>query len=66
MEHQQAPAPLPLAVMIVGLVIALGCAIWAGDLFFFEGRSILFGVASGISVGAAYAFAKQIKSRLYP
>jgi hypothetical protein len=66
MEDQQAPAPLPLAVLIVGLVIALGCAIWTGSLFFFEGRSILFGVASGISVGAAYAFAAQIKSRLYP
>jgi hypothetical protein len=52
--------------LIIGLIAMIGCAIWTGSLFYFYAGSIVYGVVAGICIGAAYAFAKQIKLRLYP
>jgi hypothetical protein len=66
MDEQQALPPLPLPLLIIGLIAMIGCAIWTGSLFYFYAGSIVYGVVSGICIGAAYAFAKQIKLRLRP
>jgi hypothetical protein len=66
MNEQPATPPLPLPLLIIGLIATTGCAIWTGCLFYFYAGSIVYGVVAGICIGAAYAFAKQIKLRLYP
>jgi hypothetical protein len=64
MEDQSPASQIPLTVLIVGLVIVVGFTIWSGSQFFLYGGSILYGVAGGVGVGAAWAFCKQIKIRI--
>ena len=66
MDEQPTASNLPLPLLILGFIVVVGCAIWTGCLFSLYGGSILYGVMAGIFVGAAYAFAKQIKLRLFP
>lgn len=66
MDDKPTPAPLPLPLLIIGLIAMTGCAIWTGSMFYFYAGSIVYGVVAGICIGAGYAFAKQIKLRLFP
>lgn len=66
MDDQSTAPALPLPILIIGFIVAIGCAIWTGCLFSLYGGSIVYGVVAGISIGAAYAFAKQIKLKLFP
>lgn len=63
MEDPNSPRPVSLTVLIAGLVIALGVAIWGGIQFLNSGHSLGYGVVAGVSIGAAYAFLKQIRIR---
>nr|WP_041296423.1 hypothetical protein [Janthinobacterium sp. Marseille] len=63
MEDPSTPRPVSLTVLIIGLVIALGVAIWGGIQFLNSGHSLGYGVVAGVSIGAAYAFLKQIRIR---
>ncbi|MBX9800171.1 MAG: hypothetical protein K2Y13_12000 [Burkholderiaceae bacterium] len=63
MEDPNTPRPVSLTVLIVGLVIALALAIWGGLQFLNSGHSLGYGVLAGVSIGAAYAFLKQIRIR---
>ncbi|MNK31390.1 hypothetical protein D3C87_498260 [compost metagenome] len=63
MEDPNTPRPVSLTVLIAGLVIALGVAIWGGIQFLNSGHSLGYGVVAGVSIGAAYAFLKQIRIR---
>lgn len=60
MEDPATATPIPLSILIVGLICVSGFAIWAGCQFYLYHGSILYGVAAGISLGAAYTFLKQI------
>lgn len=60
MEEKTTPAPIPLYLLLAGLFGVLGFAIWSGSKFYLYGGSILYGIAAGIAIGAAYAFLKQI------
>ncbi|RBA23925.1 hypothetical protein [Herminiimonas fonticola] len=59
----QAPRPIPFSILIVGLTLAVGIAMWSGRQYLLHGGGIGYGIAGGISLGAAYAFIKQIKIR---
>lgn len=63
MEDQNTPRPVSLTALIVGLVIALGVAIWGGIQFLNSGHSLGYGIVAGVSIGAAYAFLNQIRVR---
>lgn len=63
MEDPNTPRPVSLVVLIIGLVIALVLAIWGGLQFLNSGHSLGYGVLAGVSIGAAYAFLKQIRIR---
>lgn len=63
MEDPNTPRPVSLTVLIAGLVITLGVAIWGGIQFLNSGHSLGYGVVAGVSIGAAYAFLKQIRIR---
>ncbi len=63
MEDPNTPRPVSLIVLIVGLIIALALAIWGGLQFLNSGHSLGYGVVAGVSIGAAYAFLKQIRMR---
>ncbi|MNR77773.1 hypothetical protein D3C72_84550 [compost metagenome] len=63
MEDPSAPRPVSLTALIVGLIIALALAIWGGVQFLNSGHSLGYGVIAGVSIGAAYAFLKQIRIR---
>ena len=60
MEEKATPATIPLYLLLTGLFAVLGFAIWSGSKFYLYGGSILYGIAAGIAIGAAYAFLKQI------
>ena len=61
--EDQTPRPIPFAILIVGLTIAVGLAMWSGRQYLLHGGGIGYGIAGGISLGAAYAVIKQIKIR---
>ncbi len=61
--EDQAPRPIPFAILIVGLTLAVGLAMWSGRQYLVHEGGIVYGIAAGISLGAAYAFIKQIKIR---
>ena len=63
MADPNTPRPVSLTALIIGLVIALCCAIWGGFQFLNSGHSLGYGVIAGISIGAAYAFLNQIRIR---
>lgn len=59
MEDKAKTIPLPM--LILGLICVIGFAIWSGSRFYLYDGGIGYGVATGISLGAAYTFLKQIK-----
>jgi len=61
--EDQTPRPIPFAILIIGLTLAVGCAMWSGRQFFLYDGGIAYGLAAGVSLGATYAFIKQIKIR---
>lgn len=61
--QDQAPRPIPFPILIIGLTLAVGLAMWSGRQYLLHGGGIVYGIAAGISLGAAYAFIKQIKIR---
>lgn len=61
--EDQAPRSIPFAVMIIGLTLAVGLGMWSGRQYLLHGGGIVYGIVAGISLGAAYAFLKQIKIR---
>lgn len=61
--EDQAPRPIPFAILIIGLTLSVGLAMWGGRQYLMHGGGIVYGIAAGISLGAAYAFLKQIKVR---
>lgn len=60
MNNQDSPRPLPLTVLLVGFFFMAALALWTGSRFFLHGDSPAYGIIGGISLGAAYAFGKQI------
>ena len=60
MEDKATATPIPLPILILGLICVIGFAIWSGSRFYLYNGSIGYGVAAGISLGAAYTFLKQI------
>ncbi len=61
--EDQTPRPIPFAILIVGLTLAVGCAMWSGRQYLLHGGGIMYGLIAGVSLGATYAFIKQIKIR---
>ncbi len=63
MMEDQAPRPIPFFILILGLTLAVGLAMWGGRQYLLHEGGIGYGIVSGISLGAAYAVIKQIKLR---
>ncbi len=61
--EDQTPRPIPFTILIIGLTLAVGLAMWSGRQYLVHGGGIGYGIAGGISLGAAYAVIKQIKIR---
>jgi hypothetical protein len=58
---------LPLLLTyLIGFALALACALWAGNKFRQTDASIVFGVLTGLSFGAMFAFGQRIKQSLFP
>lgn len=60
MEDKATATLIPLPILILGLICVIGFAIWSGSQFYLYNGGIGYGVAAGISIGAAYTFLKQI------
>lgn len=60
------PSQPPLFSYIIGFALAACCAIWAGSQFALTGSSIGYGVLTGLSFGAMFAFGQRVKNRLFP
>ncbi|MFL9877267.1 hypothetical protein PQR63_02640 [Herbaspirillum rhizosphaerae] len=60
------PLQPPLFAYIIGFALAACCAIWAGSQFALTGSSIGYGVLTGLSFGAMFAFGQRVKNRLFP
>lgn len=61
--QDQAPRQIPFAILIIGLTLTFGLAMWGGRQYLVQEGGIAYGILSGICLGAAYAFIKQIKVR---
>jgi len=51
---------------ILGFLLALGCAAWAGTRFAQSGSSLLYGLLTGLSFGALFAFGQRVRQGLFP
>ena len=60
------PSQPPLFVYIIGFALAACCAVWAGSQFALTGSSLGYGVLTGLSFGAMFAFGQRVKNRLFP
>ncbi|ASU39777.1 hypothetical protein hmeg3_16810 [Herbaspirillum sp. meg3] len=60
------PSQPPLFAYIIGFALAACCAIWAGSQFALTGSSLGYGVLTGLSFGAMFAFGQRVKNRLFP
>ncbi|WP_050476671.1 hypothetical protein [Herbaspirillum rhizosphaerae] len=60
------PSQPPLFAYLIGFALAACCAIWAGSQFALTGSSIGYGVLTGLSFGAMFAFGQRVKNRLFP
>jgi hypothetical protein len=63
------PKSLQLPVLLAyltGFALALACALWAGNKFRQTDASIAFGVLTGLSFGAMFAFGQRIRQSLFP
>lgn len=56
----------PLIVYFVGFTLAACCAVWAGSRFAATGSNLGFGVLTGLSVGAMFAFGQRIRQYFFP
>lgn len=55
-----------LLVYLIGFAVAAGCAAWAGSRFAENGSNLGFGVLTGLSVGAVFAFGQRIRQYFFP
>ncbi|WP_034292110.1 hypothetical protein [Herbaspirillum sp. RV1423] len=60
------PAQPPLFIHLIGFALAASCAVWAGSRFALTGSSLGYGVLTGLSFGAMFAFGQRVKNRLFP
>jgi len=62
----ETPSQSPLVVYILGFIAAACCAAWSGAQFAITGSNIGYGVLTGLSFGAMFAFGQRVKNRLFP
>ncbi|KAF1041809.1 MAG: hypothetical protein GAK35_03071 [Herbaspirillum frisingense] len=60
------PREPPLLLSLMGLVAAIGLALWAGIHYMTNDASLFYGLLAGLSFGGAFAFGQQIKNRIVP
>jgi len=62
----ETPSQPPLVVYLLGFAAAACCAAWSGAQFALTGSSLGYGVLTGLSFGAMFAFGQRVKNRLFP
>ncbi|EJN07377.1 hypothetical protein [Herbaspirillum sp. YR522] len=65
-EPKPAPRKISLPFSLFGLAAAIGIALWAGNHYMRNDASLFYGLAAGLSFGAAFAFGQQIKHHFVP
>ncbi|MCA1322738.1 anaphase-promoting protein [Herbaspirillum sp. alder98] len=65
-ELKPAPRKISLPFSLFGLAAAVALALWAGNHYMRNEASLFYGLAAGLSFGAAFAFGQQIKNHFVP